>query len=974
MRSSLAATTWRKARVADDPQLMSVLWALRSGDFRHVGDFQGHVGDALPIQSLLEQLETVEFVASHHGVYTLTPEGNELVSRLREGHDAAGGGYRVVVNARRLAREHPAAAESHIFDKAFLPLPMTFVGRLDELDWLLTHLAPGSNSAVVSLSGLGGIGKTTLAGMAVHFLLQDGVYDPADVQVIRCEDVREPVYALQRILATREHPWRIPQGGTVPVLQARAAELFAHHRVLLVLDNIEPTLNIQVVATALRDAGANVLLIARHTIEIPNGNQLVLGPLSSAESLALFAYAMGLSGSDVMTPEQRVQVERIVDGLQRHTYAVQLAGTHVQVSGQLIGLDASPLSTPDWTLELADDTETRTLARVFAESIERLPHEARRLFAALAAFDTLECGVHAVAAVGEALAIENVGALLDLLAQRTLVELYEITPSEMPGGGDAKRVLLHPLLAAMARREYTGMPPEDRQRAKREVAEYYLEYARQVREPTLYFDQYNIVGALQWAFEHHLDATVLGLCSAMHAFWYNRWCTRQAVEWLPRAVEAGMRLRAGKTLDKRDLKALADTMLTHAKLRRRLGDLAQATQELVENFDLHREIDDVPGQAAVLAEQAIVFRIQGRLGQAEATLRTSIDLRHEANDIHGEAHDLSQMGRIMVWRGKLEEAESNLERSLVLADRVGDLRTKAIVRIYLGQVARMRGKLRAAEKHIHEGMRLMADAGDRRGQAVALHQLGIIYKTRGEYAPAREYFERSLDIRREVDDHRGVGEVLGYLGKLARHEGNLAEAHRYFTESLDIAQRVGDRRGEGIVRSQLGRLAWARQDYKEAARLFQRSLEIHKEVANRRGEGADRGFLGRMALEQGKLDEAQRWLRESLNIAREVGDKQGEGIVLGALGKLAEKQQRLGEAERYLHRALSIAKSIGSAPDMAKSLMDLGQFEIEQQHNPDEGRKLLVQAVHTYAALGSPLAEPARQQATVLGIKWRDVQ
>src|SRR5262249_5608419 len=48
------------------------------------------------------------------------------------------------------------------FDEALLPVPDAFVGRADDLDWLLARLRTGRAADVTALGGMGGIGKTTL--------------------------------------------------------------------------------------------------------------------------------------------------------------------------------------------------------------------------------------------------------------------------------------------------------------------------------------------------------------------------------------------------------------------------------------------------------------------------------------------------------------------------------------------------------------------------------------------------------------------------------------------------------------------------------------------------------------------------------------------------------------------------------------------------------------------------------------------
>jgi len=61
------------------------------------------------------------------------------------------------------------------FDEALLLQPARFVGRAEDLHWLLKQLQKGGVTGITAATrGMGGIGKTTLAAVAVHQLRAEG--------------------------------------------------------------------------------------------------------------------------------------------------------------------------------------------------------------------------------------------------------------------------------------------------------------------------------------------------------------------------------------------------------------------------------------------------------------------------------------------------------------------------------------------------------------------------------------------------------------------------------------------------------------------------------------------------------------------------------------------------------------------------------------------------------------------------------
>ncbi|MEO7076423.1 MAG: hypothetical protein ABI068_14105 [Ktedonobacterales bacterium] len=118
--------------------------------------------------------------------------------RIEEAHQTA-------QSAQEVAQSAQATAERALFavtvsapipqplgppdDVALLPTPTPFVGRADDLAWVEERLrAPeaGGAYALTALRGLGGIGKSALAGVAVRQVQQEGRF-PDGIAVVPCQ-------------------------------------------------------------------------------------------------------------------------------------------------------------------------------------------------------------------------------------------------------------------------------------------------------------------------------------------------------------------------------------------------------------------------------------------------------------------------------------------------------------------------------------------------------------------------------------------------------------------------------------------------------------------------------------------------------------------------------------------------------------------------------------------------------------------
>src|SRR5260221_2632921 len=96
-----------------------------------------------------------------------------------------------------------------------------YVGRQADLEWVLDRLRQGGASAITALRGLGGIGKTTLAAVAVRQLQQEGRF-PDGVAVVLCQGLTDPADGLPRGVIRFDPYRRAPPRTAFTLLQDTA--------------------------------------------------------------------------------------------------------------------------------------------------------------------------------------------------------------------------------------------------------------------------------------------------------------------------------------------------------------------------------------------------------------------------------------------------------------------------------------------------------------------------------------------------------------------------------------------------------------------------------------------------------------------------------------------------------------------------------------------------------------------------------
>lgn len=747
----------------------------------------------------------------------------------------------------RLSKEPETREDSRSqkipFDEALLLEPVHFVGRTEDITWLMERLKVGGTAGITALRGLGGIGKTSLAAIVVRKLHEEGEF-PDGIAVILCQDLKEPTEVLQRVLSRFDpHPHN-PETKNFADLSKIAYQLLHGKKLLIVLDNIRPDLDIEQVVVPLRNAGATLLLTSRHILSynaVPTNAVRKLGLLSSDEALELFAHSLGKENPAQFSQFERETAQRIINALDRHTFAVKLSGIYAANLDRDLETLATLLENPQKAFESVEDELPQTVKRIFDRSFEALPEETQLLFCALAAFETVDFSRNAAIALlsglHKAFSETRTNVLSEthtnILVRLSLIDAF--VNDEMPRRiSDRERLRLHPLLRALAVAQFEKWPEERRHRAYHVVAEYYASYAirllNDLSDPdgiavALDPDVKNMTASLEWAYRQENNQQVMAICSSMQCLWNYQANTNAVLHYSPWGIAAAEKI-----------------------------------------------IETLPDE-----------RLVGLQCLARLTL------------VYGYALQLtSEVGTSK----NLIQAQSHYEKSLALANEIHDQQTAGVALYRLGRLSRKRGNLEKAETYYQMALPRLREIHNQRDEGWTLAFLGQIKHDQGDLQEAKHLYEEALAIHRNIHFRRGEGWIIGYLGRLSltyyrlddTEVHHLDDAETYYRQYLEIAEQQQDRHSKGICLSFLGEIALAKKKYDEAEKSLREARDILHEVHDTQSEGWILHLLGQLALEQRAYPQAEALLNNALDKLGAISDPRAKNLIQSQLARIPQTQ------------------------------------------------------------------------------------
>ncbi|MDP9864000.1 MULTISPECIES: AfsR/SARP family transcriptional regulator [Streptosporangium] len=688
-----------------------------------------------------------------------------------------------------------------------------FTGRRQIVARLCTLLSTQGGAdgvPVAAISGIGGVGKTTLAvhvAHTLHDLFPDGqLY--ADLRGYG-EDPAAPESVLAAFLRGLGLPADVIPDG----LAERSAlfrSILAERRMLVLLDNARDAAQVSHLLPG--STGCAAIVTSRHK----------LADLASARLVDL----------DVMEPDEALGLFGTVAGAERVAAERAAAMDAVAACGFLplaVRIVAARLAArASWTVaslvsRLADERRRLDEMRVGNLAVEATfalgygqlgPAQAR-------AFRLLSLPGGPDISIGAAAALL---ALSPMDTEDILESLVDASLLEAPAPG---RYRFHDLLKLFARRTAeraegeTGPPAGaagaaadgEGAPALRRLLDFYLASAR---------------SAHRLAYEGSTVADQLAVAGPGHAFGSAdeavAWLSVEAESLFASIAQASGARAAEALLPGADLLLAMEPLLesgSHARefeqrtremlaVAQRLGAtsselrchyvlgrvlfganrLAEADSEFRASLDLAAGGDRIVTGEAMNA-LAVVAGRRRRHVEALAWFDSAREVFREVGARGGEALALSYSARDHLFLGQQEEATAAAEQGLAVFIEMGSSAGTARARYHLGMVLSRVGRLNEAVHHHAECLAFFRASKQRVWEQRVCSRLAETFITAGRFSDATRHAEQALTVSREIGHPYGEALSLWVLGRALAGLGSTARSRDCLQRAHDIFVRLG---------------------------------------------------------------------------------------------------------------------------------------------------------------------------------------
>lgn len=726
-----------------------------------------------------------------------------------------------------------------------LPPPLNdLVGRIDEsadVEGILRR------SRLVTLTGVGGIGKTRLAQSVAAYCLPEY---PGGVWFVTLESLAPGNPVIGAVAANLD----VQDTSTKPLIESIVDRL-RQGRCLLVLDNCEHVLEpvAELTVRLLHDCPQLwILATSREVLDIQGETAWQVPPLGFPNETDL--------------PEGRATRRRVAEGYEGVQLFVERAkAAHqdfaltdenlpwvidicAQVEGLPLGIELAAARVRSMAIEtlrerLTDHHLETLQGRVRGQSQRQqalratldwsyalLDEEDRRMMARLAVFANGWTAQAAEAVCGSNETVDRLRSLVEksiiLFDPRTkryryleTVRQYASEKLEASGESDQIRAAHCQWCMDFAKLAQPGF------RGRKQA-----EWLRLVD-----LDWPNLKKALDQFDQEPTFA--LRLTAALWYYWYIR-STRENFRYLEHAVERGGAY---------DPSARAEVLIGLGTIYYSEGDFKASKSALDESLDLFRSIGDKAGIARAFGVLGSLARVNHDDEQAVSHYKASLAMHRELDDRHEIALIHYNLASIAVKADDFKTAKEHFDECLTFSRERGTERLIAWSLIGLAVMAQRQGRASSFELE-SEALDLFDKLGDKRGTAVCLRHQGLGHRRQGEPGLALPKLEKSKALFRDIGDERNEAYSNSILALATLDLGDAKTAESLALESLAKMRKVQEQDRIADALYVLARLHDTNGRSDQAWACVEEVVAIRAEISDRAGLADALDWVAQMAV------------------------------------------------------------------------------------------------------------------------------
>ncbi len=344
-------------------------------------------------------------------------------------------------------------------------------------------------------------------------------------------------------------------------------------------------------------------------------------------------------------------------------------------------------------------------------------------------------------------------------------------------------------------------------------------------------------------------------------------------------------------------------------------------------------LDDLNGQIQAYYSLAECAREQSKFKPAadSAQLGLSLALEHpELPDqprLVGRGHIILSNALRSGQLAPVDRIQWHYQQAVEIARLLPDDQLSGEACFWLGVIATNRGDYPAALAHDRQALECFLATGNAGWQAITYNNLAYHCLLNGQPGLADQAAQAGLKLAREIGTLHSLGWLLSTLGEIQLYQARYPESRQAFQEGLELVETWGPARLQPGLLADLARVDLAEGNPSMARPRLEQALGLAENGAPQFVPRL-RVLLAQVYLHMGQPGQALQQAQQAQEIAQLKNQRSVEGQAWRLLGLAFAAKNQPEQAEQAFKTSLSLLESIADRLEMARTRAAWGKWLI----------------------------------------------
>ena len=270
-----------------------------------------------------------------------------------------------------------------------------------------------------------------------------------------------------------------------------------------------------------------------------------------------------------------------------------------------------------------------------------------------------------------------------------------------------------------------------------------------------------------------------------------------------------------------DLAGRANLSITLALMLQRRGRIQGAIYRYRRAVRVARQSGRQFVAARACTNLGYLYIEQGHWWRAEVLCCRALAMFEAINNDYGTAHTENHLGLLYIRQERWERARTCLERACAIWQATGDGYGLMRGFINFSALSIKTGRLDEAITYLEQALHQAQQAGEETEIGTIYMNMGYAHRLRGDLNRAEAYARRAETIFRKFSNLTGLAQVQDNLGVVYRHQERWSKAMLYLEQALQGWRNLGNEVGEIETLTDLIECELARGNRRQAAARLQ---------------------------------------------------------------------------------------------------------------------------------------------------------